>query len=285
MPEILVTGATGTFGAAVLEALHQQGTDARAFVRDPSKLTVGDVEVAIGDFADANSLDAALTGVKRVFLASFDTPQALDLQRNVLEAAKRQGVKHVVRISTIGVDDPRLGPIMTGHANGERQLENSEIAFTHLRPSWVLQNFLPTSSATPVRDGKIRLPAADGKVGFVDARDVAAVAAVALTNTGHEGRAYELTGPDARSHAEVANALAEASGTTISFEDIPPQIFAQELLEAGWKPSSVDSFEALFSEIREGDAAIVTDDVVKVTGRSAYSIFDFAANHAHLFAS
>ena len=129
------------------------------------------------------------------------------------------------------------------------------------------------------------MPAADGKVGFVDARDVAAVAAVALTNTGHEGRAYELTGPDARSHAEVANALAEASGTTISFEDIPPQIFAQELLEAGWKPSSVDSFEALFSEIREGDAAIVTDDVVKVTGRSAYSIFDFAANHAHLFAS
>ena len=137
IPSILVTGATGTFGAAVAEMLQQAGEMVRVLIRDPARFSGEGVQVAIGDFADPTSLDAALSGVERVFLASFDRPEMLALQRNLVEAAQRQGVRHISRISSMGVENPHLGPIMADHAAGERQIEQSGLAFTHLRPSWV----------------------------------------------------------------------------------------------------------------------------------------------------
>lgn len=285
MPNILVTGATGTFGAAVAEMLQRAGEPVRVLVRDPARFTGAGVQVAIGDFADPTSLDAALSGIERVFLASFDRPEMPALQRNLLEAARRQGVRHIARISTMGVENPRFGPIMADHARGERQIEQSGLEFTHLRPSWVLQNFLPTSAATPVRDGKIRLPAGDGRVSFVDARDVAAVAVEVLTKAGHEGHTYELTGPDARSHAELAEALSAATGRAITYEDLPPEVYISELTAAGWPPASIESMDTLFADVRVGGAAVLTGEVQRVTGRPPLSIHDFARDHAELFAA
>lgn len=285
MSGILVTGATGTFGAAVAQILRNSGEAVRVLVRDPARFAGAGVEVAIGDFADPASLDAALSGIDRVFLASFDRPEMPALQRNLLVAAHRRGVRHVARISTLGVDNPRFGAIMAGHAEGERQLEQTDLAFTHLRPSWVLQNFLPSSAATPVRDGKIRLPAGQGRVGFVDARDVAAVAAAALTEPGHEGRAYELTGPDAHTHAELAEALSAAAGRDIAYEDLAPQVYRDELAAAGWPPASIESMDMLFADMRAGGDALLTEDVARVTGRPPLGIHDFARDHAALFAA
>jgi uncharacterized protein YbjT (DUF2867 family) len=283
MPSTLVTGATGTFGAAVTEMLQRAGQSVRVLIRDPKRFAGIGVQVAIGDFADPTSLDAALSGIERVFLASFDRPEMPALQRNLLAAARRQGVRHIARISTMYVDDPRFGSLMADHAAGEHQLEHSGLEFTHLRPSWVLQNFLPTSAATPVRDSKIRLPAGDGQVSFVDARDVAAVAAAALTKPGHEGRTYELTGPDARTHQELAQALSAATGRTIIFDNLSPEVYVSELTAAGWPPLSIESMDMLFADIRAGGAAVLTSDVTRVTGRTPLSIHDFARDHSHLF--
>ena len=234
MPKILVTGATGTFGNAVAQQLQEAGEAARVLVRDPAGFELSGFEVAVGNFGDEESLDQALTGIESVFLASFDRGDLLAFHKNVIEAAKRQGVRHLARISTMFVEEPRFASFMAPGLAGERQLEDSGLAFTHLRPSWVLQNFLPTSGVSPVKDGKIRLPAGDGKVGFVDARDVAAVAAKALTEPGHEGRTYELTGPEARSHQALAEALSEATGQSIRFEALDPAVYHQELAEQGW---------------------------------------------------
>ena len=283
MSKILVTGATGTFGAAVVDALSDMGADFRVLVRDPARFKGKCEDIAVGDFADQASLDSALNGIERVFLASFDRGDMPGLQGNLLDAAKRQGVRHVARISTMHVDNPNFGPIMADHARGEQQLEDSGLAFTHLRPSWVLQNFFPTSSATPVRDGKIRLPAGDGPVSFVDARDVATVAAVALTEPGHEGVTYELTGAEARTHRELAEVLSTTTGKEITFENLSLEHYLSELEAAGWPALSVQSMEMLFSDMREGGQGIVTDHVQRVTNRPPLSIEDFARDYVGRF--
>ena len=283
MPRILVTGATGTFGHLIAEMLQRDGEKFRVMVRDRARFDLIGVEVEVGDFAEPDRLDAALSGIERVFLASFDRGDFVSLQANVIAAAKRQGVRHIARISTMFIDEPRFASIMQASIEGERQLEDAGIGYTHLRPSWVLQNFLPTSAATPVRENLIRLPVGDGRVGFVDARDVAEVAAKVLTEPGHDGCAYELTGPAARTHGELAEALSQATGRQIRFEDLAPGAYIDELAAAGWPRKSIETMDMLFADIRAGGAAVLRDDVKRVTGRTPFGIDDFARAHEHLF--
>lgn len=279
MTPVLVTGATGTIGGAISRVLVRHGTRHRVFVRNPTAFAhaVPGVEVAIGDFAAMASLDAAMDGIEQVFLASFDRPEQIALQRNVLQAAKGAGVRHIVRMSTMGVDRKPHVSIFDAHLEGERQLEASGLDFTHLRPSWVMQNFYSF-----VVENRIRLPVGDGRVAFVDAEDIAGVAASALTKAGHAGKAYELTGPEAITHHEVAGLLSAATGRTIDFEDIPPDVYDQEKVATGWPRSSIDSLLALFAEIRAGknDDATPNDTVARVTGRPARSFAEFAKEYA-----
>jgi uncharacterized protein YbjT (DUF2867 family) len=236
------------------------------------------IEVCVGNFETLGSLDAALNGIERVFLASFDSPDQLELQRNVLAAAKRHGVHHIVRMSTMAVHEKRHLPIFLWHSICEQQLEESGLAFTHLRPSWVMQNF-----HSVVVGDKIRLPAGNGRVGFVDARDIAAVAVEALTTTGHEGKAYELTGPEALSHSDVADQLSTATGRSIIYENIPPETYEQEKAAQGWPRTSIDTLLALFADVRAGSVSAVTNTVEKVTGRAATSFKEFARDYASQF--
>ncbi len=235
------------------------------------------VEVAVGDFAMSEGFDAALDGIERLFLASFDRPEQIELQRNVLTAAKRSGVRHVVRMSTMGVHERRQLPIFRWHGLCEQQLEESGLAFTHLRPSWVMQNF-----QSFVVDDVIRLPAGEGRIGFVDARDVAAVAVEALTMPGHEGMAYELTGPESLSHADVAVLLSAATGRSVVYQDISPKTYEQDKVSKGWPRTSIDSLLALFAEIRAGtnDDSTLTDTVESVTGRAPFRFEEFARDYA-----
>ncbi len=285
MTRILVTGATGTIGGEIARQLQAKGEPIRVLVRDASKISEFDetAQVVVGDFATPESLDAALTKIERVFLASFDSPDQAKLQRNVLTAAKRHGVHHVVRMSTMAVHEKRHPPIFDWHNECEQQLEESGLAFTHLRPSWVMQNFLPSSSATPVVGDMIRLPVGDGGIGFVDARDIAAVAVEALTTRGHEGKAYELTGPEALSHSDVADQLSAATGRSIIYENISPETYEQEKVSQGWSRASIDTMLALFADIRAGIDSVVTDTVESVTGRAPFSFQKFARDYASNF--
>ncbi len=285
MPRILVTGATGTFGGEVARQLQAAGEPIRVLVRDAAKVSQFDetVQVVVGDFAAFESLDAALTGIECIFLASFDSPDQLELQGNVLTTAKRHGARHIVRISTMGVNEWRHIPVFEVHYQCERQLEDSGLAFTHLRPHWVMQNFLPSSSVTPVVGDMIRLPAGEGRVGFVDARDVAAAGIEALTTPGHAGKAYELTGPEAVSHSDIADRLSAATGRSITYESISPKAYEQEKAAQGWPRSSIDEMLSHFARIRDGLDSEVTDTVETVTGRPALSFRDFARDYVSEF--
>ncbi len=138
-----------------------------------------------------------------------------------------------------------------------------------------MQNFLSF-----VVEDMIRLPAGDGRVGFIDARDIAAVGVEALTKPGHAGKAYELTGPEALSHSDVADQLSAAMGRTIVYVDIPHEIYEQEKAAQGWPRASIDTLLALFADIRAGTESAVTDVVENVTGRAPQWFQEFARDCA-----
>jgi len=287
LSDILVTGATGTFGGEVAGQLISRNIPCRVLIRDAGKISnfCDKVQVFVGDFSDLAALEAAMVGVHAVFLASFDGSDQAELQNNVLKVARRQGVRHVVRISTVGVNEFKHLPIMSLHFECEQQLERSGLAYTHLRPGWVMQNFLPSSWSGPDSDGKIRLPAGDGRVSFVDARDIAAVGVKALTEPGHDGMAYELTGGEALSHSDVANQLSRASGQSIVYENITPDLYGEELAARGWPEGSVKSILSLFAEIRAGNGSAVSNTVESVLGRKPIRFEQFSNDYAREFTS
>ena len=281
MSSILVTGVTGLIGGEISNLLQGKGVPHRVLVRNASsyKAESGLVEVFEGKFEDSNSLRLALTGVSRTFLASFDRPGAIKLQRNFINAARDCGVDHIVRMSTIGIGVSQHLPIFEWHGKGEAQLEASGIGYTHLQPAWVMQNFIGIA-----QNGIIRLPAGRGQSGFVDARDIAAVAVEALTKPGHAGKSYEMSS-DILTHQEIAKLISDASGNTIPFQDISLETYRNEITESGWPESDIVTMVGLYSGIRNGTGfdALVTPTIEQLLGRPAIKFSEFAKDYASQF--
>src|SRR6266545_6267959 len=206
---ILVAGATGHVGSQLVRLLAEGGTPARALIHSPDKAApiqrLG-LETALGDFEQTDTLDAAMAGCDHLFLLSPPSPRQPEQEQHVIDAARRAGVAHVVKLSAPGADPH--APVVFGrwHAQIEQYLAQSGLAHTLLRPGYFMQNFL--MSAQPVAEqGVLYGMTGEGRVGYIDARDIAAVAARVLTSPGHQGTSYTLTGPESLSAAEVAERL------------------------------------------------------------------------------
>src|SRR6266480_5845813 len=216
---ILVTGATGTVGRDVTKLLSKKGAAIRAGVRDQAKARPqfdDDIALATFDFENEASFARALGGVTKVFLLPPLLPNQVELTNAFVDAAKRAGVRRIVKLSAIGVDNEIQFTVGKWHAANEQHIRESGLAFTFLRPNSFMQNFI---TYFPPRDGTIYLPWGNGKASLVDARDIAAVAAEALTSEGPEGKTYTLTGPAALGIAEVASILSEVAGREINDGD------------------------------------------------------------------
>ena len=275
---ILVTGANGTTGSEMTSQLVAGGRPVRALLRrreNGAKLPQAGLEIATGSFEDIPSLDAAMKGVKAVFLISFEHPEQLALQANVIEAARRAGVRMVARLSASSADPKSPDPLIRNHGEGDEQLAQSGLGHVLIRPQWFDQNFL-----TYCPGGVIRLPAGEARLPFVDVRDIAAVAVKALTEPGHNGKAYVLTGPEALSHAEVATILSAATGKRFVYEDVAPETYRRQLIEEGASAYYADLILNLFARMRQRGTAEVHDDIRKVLGRPAISFRQFARDYA-----
>ena len=283
---ILVTGATGTNGTALVQRLASRGVPVRAMVRSKEKAekaaAPAGVEVVAADFDDSAAVERALRGVEKAFLLTPSTERAEARQRAFVNAARRAGLKHLVKLSQFAADAASPVRFLRYHAAVERAIVESGIAYTFLRPNLFMQGLLGLRASIK-SDGVFFAAAGDAKVSVVDVRDIAAAAAAALTGSGHEGRTYTLTGPEALTHAEMAAALSGAVGRSIAFVDVSPAAMRDALLGAGMPLWQADGLIEDYAHYGRGEAAAVTSGVQDATGNPPRPFSAFARDHAPAF--
>ena len=283
---ILVTGATGVNGTALLRRLSAHGVAARALVRNPAKAgaiaALPHVEIAQGDMARPETLAAALRDVDRAMLISSSDPMMLDVQTNFIDAAAKAGVRHVVKLSGIMPELDSAFRFARMHGEIEKKLEVSGLAFTHLRAGEFMTAYFRQVPMIAAK-GAIFLPMADARIASIDVDDIAEIAAKVLTGSGHEGKTYPLTGPQALTMTEVAEKLSAATGKTIRYINVPPEDARQAQIANGMPPYLADALFELFAERRNGKEAEVWPDAGMLLGRTPTSFDEFARRAAAIF--
>jgi uncharacterized protein YbjT (DUF2867 family) len=278
---ILVVGATGTVGSEVVRQLVAAGERPRAFVRDPERARhwLGEVEYVVGDLDKPETVEAGLAGVDRVFLLTSQSTKQLGQERGVVLAAKRAGVRHVVKLSVFRADEQAPLQIARQHRQAERALEESGLARTILRPPFFMQNLLGM-----VRDGAVHTAAGDGRIAMIDARDIAAVAVAALTGRRHEGETYTPTGPEAVSFDDVARIVSQQTGRQIRHVRVPPDAVRNALQGRGAEAWFADDMAKLHGMLASGYEDVLTDDVRTATAKPPRTLAQFATDFASAFA-
>jgi uncharacterized protein YbjT (DUF2867 family) len=282
---ILVTGATGTVGSEAVRLLSASHQPTRALVRDPSRVAHRDgladeIEIVTGDFGRPDTLDTALDGIDTVILVS---PAVPGQEIAVIDSAVRQGVSHIVKITSKASADSPVDR-RRGQARIEAHLEAAGPAYTLLRSNAYLQNLFALAPMIQQTQG-FTMSAGEGQIGMIDARDVAAAAtAVATAPDAHAGHTYWLTGPDLITYTDIAKQLSAALGHEVEYRRIRPDEHRAVMIRAGVPEAVATSNAQAFGLIAEGDAAWLTSDVATLTGTAPRSLHTFITEHAAAFA-
>ena len=266
---ILITGAAGTVGRAVLDEVRNAGKPFKAMYRnaeDARKAPPG-VPTMLADFADAKSLKQALQGVDTVFLVCSPIPQLVELEGNMIDACKETGVRHIVLNSALGAGDyPKSFP--GWHRKVEDKLAASGVAYTILRPNGFLQNIVAYYAPSIRAQGAFYASMGNAKTSSIDVRDVALAAAKALIAPAeHAGKTYELNGPEAVSNDEIAARISRITGQTVSYVDIPEEAQRKSMLDLGMPEWQVTALLELQQYYVTGKCGAVTEVLPKLLGR------------------
>jgi uncharacterized protein YbjT (DUF2867 family) len=281
---ILLTGATGHIGSTLVRLLAAGKTPVRALTRNPGGAApMPGVEWVRGDLADAKSLPKLFEGADTLFLLTSNGQDMATLQRNAVTAAKSAGVSRIVKQSALGASDHSKSPIGRAHHEVEKAIEGSGMAWTFLRPHVFMQNLLGLAPSI-ARDGVLRSASGEGKIPFIDARDIAEVAAVALTTRGHDGKKYVLTGPKALSYRDVATAVQAATGKPVKYIAETEAQARARMAREGAPAWEIESTLALAGYQRAGGPTEAVSPVVQqVLGRPPRSVEAFVAENSRAF--
>ena len=280
---ILVTGATGTVGRAVVDRLLATGAQVRAVTRRPAgaNLPAG-VDVGYADLDDPASLAEVFAGVKQVFLLSGG-PQIPAHDANVADAAARAGVAHVAKLSSGRAGDPTAtDPIPGWHRVGEQSIRDCGVDWTFLRPVGFMSNTLIWAASIRAQ-GAVFAPYANGRVAVIDPDDIAAVATTVLTSPGHTGRTYELSGPEALSPADQVEVLADVVGRPIRYVEVDPAVARQAIMDHGVASDMADAIMALRATSLGEFTAIIRPTVEEITGRPATTFREWVERNRESF--
>ena len=284
--KILITGATGNVGSAVLDNLGTTDLNLRALAHDESKaqsLRNRGVEAVVGDFLEPETLVPALERVSTVFLLTPIHPEQVLQASNVIKAAKESGNDpRLVRLSVHQASHEAPARNSRQHAEIEDELASSGLIYTFLRPQSFMQNTL-MAARTVASEGKIYQPFKDAKLGMIDARDIGEVAAKVLSEAGHEGKVYTLTGPAAISLYDVAEALSEIVSKEVSYVNIPLEKAKEAMLNMSLSEWRADVLIEYAKAHSEGYSDFTTEEVEQLTGHPATSYKTFANDFERVF--
>ena len=238
----------------------------------------------MGNFDDPRSLEAALQGVSHAYLVTPSSPTAEAQQVRFAELGAAAGVRRLVKLSQLAADEASPVRFLRYHAAVERRIRELGIGFTFLRPTLYFQGLLAFQPMIAAA-GHFVAPIGDARVSAVDIRDIAAVAGVALTEQGHDGKTYTITGPAAVTHSEMASALSKAIGRPVAFMDVSPDAFAAALKSAGVPSWQVDGLVEDYAHYARGEAQAISRHVREVAGIHPRDVDKFAEDYASAFAS
>ncbi|MFJ9821543.1 SDR family oxidoreductase [Streptomyces sp. NPDC101151] len=279
---ILVTGASGNVGTALLARLYADGVAAKAAYRDPRTtaqvIKSGGLAVTL-DLARPDTLGPALDGIEAVFLLGATSPAQTTHELNMVEAARAVGVR-VVKLSVWRADEG-LSPIARLHRPVEQSLVTSGLPWTILRPNFYLQNFLRQPSIREA--GEFSVPLINAPISFIDIDDVAGVAARVLTDEGHDGSIYDLTGPKALTYAEAAEVFSEILGKPVRYVGLPDDEARAAMLSRNMPEFYVDALIRVARAYCDGGAETVTSTVSDLIGRAPLGFADFVRQNRNSF--
>ena len=282
---LLLTGVTGKTGGASAQALLKKGIPLRAIVRNAEKaagLKAAGVELVLGDVTDRAVLEKAMVGISKALMIMPNGEKQLELEKQFVDVAKQAGVKHVIKMSSIEAVADAKSPIPKIHYASEQYLMTSGLGWTMVKPNFFMQNFLG-SAGTIKEQGKIFLPMGEGKTVMADTRDIGAVVAAVMTGTGHEGKSYEITGPEVLSFADAAARFSKVLGRKIDYVHVPMPAYRQTLSRFLTNPWHLNAVCELFQEIADGHVLRTTDTVQKLTGKPPTSLEQFIRDHQTIF--
>ncbi len=266
-PITLVLGGTGRTGALVADGLRARGLAARTAARSGADV--------VFDWDDATSHRSALNGVDRLYLVA-PVPRVRYAQEvsHFLDLAEQADVRHITYLSTYRGE--RTPTTMDFRAVELDLRARTRFTHTILQPGWVMQNF--ADNHVPIIDGVITVPAGTGAEAFVDAADIAAVAAQTLAHPDeHAGAVYAPAGPQALTFAEVARIIGEVTGQPVRYQDLDRETWIQAVVATGFVPSDYGVvLDWQTSSVATGNGSLPTDDVYKVTGVQPTSLAEFA---------
>jgi len=286
---ILVTGATGLNGSAVIREFARQKAPVRALIQSQAKLralaldSLPTVKFVEGDMLRPETLGAALHDVERLLLISSPGPRMLDAQCTLIDAAKKAGVRHIIKFSGLNATPDSVFVSTRMHGEIERYLERSGLSWTHLRPSGFMQFYFRDVPNILAKDA-IFLPMADARLAVVDVEDIAKVGFALLRDGGHEGKSYDMTGPEALSMAEVAERIAQAIERTVRYRNVEPEERDQRLWW-GHQGSTAfaDAMDELFRARREGSESSVDLGTHEALRIQPTTFAEFARRNAAVF--
>lgn len=274
---ILLTGATGSIGQATMAALRSANAAFKVAARNPTQLQAQGVSSVAFDWDQLGSYLPALHGVDRLFLLTPNSERQVGYILQAVAAARRAGVRHIVRVSVMGADAEPGIVLGRQHVAAEREIRASGIGWTILRPTFFMDNFVRYYGVDPHQDSQVYLPNGDGKAAWVDPADVGEVAARVLCTDSDVGSVLDLTGPELLSTAEVLAVLGSVLGHRYTYVDVPEQAVRDTMEKSGMPAWLVDAFLELNALVRRGHAATLAGGVQQVLGRPPRSMREWAA--------
>lgn len=285
---ILITGASGMVGGAVLQGVLKTGAATTAMYRSPndSGNAPSGVKTVCADFSKPETLARALEGVDTVFLVCSPVPQLVEYENNMIEACGRAGVKRIVDNSALGAGDCR-NSFPSWHSRVEAKLKSSEIPWTILQPNGFMQNIISYNAPTIRAQNAFYGSLGNARTSMIDVRDIAAIAATVLTTPGSEfeGKTYELNGPEALSNADVATKISRALGRTVNYVDIPMDAQKKAMADAGMPAWQIAALVELQEYYITGKAAKLDGVTQQLLGRAPIRFDQFVAENASAFAT